>query len=221
VYKGKRNKDEQKGLTIITKKYYDGNPKYSFLSVMYGGKPNISRMLNNICDYEPRTYMIVCELVKILDDEPGRNVLILSDRRNHLVAIYEIICGRTNITKDNIGYYVGGMKSDDLIITESKQIILGTYNMISEGFDLPKLDTLIMASPKSNVEQSIGRIQRQNINVREYRPLVLDVVDDFSVFRNQGIKRHKFYKKSGFDVSGDDVINNKDDFKLIGVPMFL
>jgi predicted helicase len=33
--------------------------------------------------------------------------------------------------------------------------------MVSKGFDLPKLDALVLVSPKAQVEHSIGRIQRQ------------------------------------------------------------
>ena len=32
--------------------------------------------------------------------------------------------------------------------------------------------------------------------------MVIDIVDDFSVFSNQFIKRMKFYKKNGYKVEG-------------------
>lgn len=112
------------------------------------------------------------------------------------------------------------MKNDKLMESEAKQILLGTYNMVSEGFDLPKLDTLVMASPKSNVEQSIGRIQRQLMKDRNNYPLVLDIVDDFSVFKNQSRKRTAFYEKSGFDVISNSR-KKKDNFKLTGKSQFI
>ena len=33
--------------------------------------------------------------------------------------------------------------------------------MAAEGLDIPKLNTLILASPKSDVQQSCGRILRE------------------------------------------------------------
>ena len=57
----------------------------------------------------------------------------------------------------SIGYYVGGMKETALKESEKKDIILGTYPMASEGMDIPILNTLILASPISSIEQSIGR----------------------------------------------------------------
>jgi superfamily II DNA or RNA helicase len=234
VFKGKRNLEEQKGLKVIVKEYNDTNPTYCFEFVMYNGKVNMPKMINNICSYQPRTDMICDEISIVLNEDEHRNFLILSDRRQHLVDIYNTLSDRLQINKDRMGYYVGGMKNNDLLISESKQILLGTYNMVSEGFDLPKLDTLIMASPKSSVEQSIGRIQRKTIQERVYTPLVIDIVDTFSIFQNQARKRASFYKKSGFKVQTtfidsdnieveetDEIYNNKNVFKLNGKSMFL
>jgi superfamily II DNA or RNA helicase len=72
--------------------------------------------------------------------------------------------------------------------------------MSSEGMNIPTLNTLILASPISSVEQSIGRIQRQKPEEREYRPLVIDVWDRFSRFQNQGRTRMKHYKSQGYTI---------------------
>jgi superfamily II DNA or RNA helicase len=221
VFKAKRPKDEQKGLQVRVINYINSDQGYCFEHTLYNGKPNIAKMLNNICSYLPRTDVIVQEIANILKKDTNRNVLVLSDRRGHLEDILESLCNH-GFSKSELGYYVGGMKNEDLLESETKQIILGTYNMVSEGFDLPKLDTLIMASPKSNVEQSVGRIQRKLITDREYAPLVIDIVDGFSVFKNQAKKRCAFYKKSGFCVEGGlDFERNKDTFELTGKSFFM
>lgn len=221
VFKAKRPKDEQKGLQVRVINYINSDQGYCFEHTLYNGKPNMAKMLNNICSYLPRTDVIVQEIATILKKDTNRNVLVLSDRRGHLEDVFESLCNH-GFNKSDLGYYVGGMKNEDLLESEKKQIILGTYNMVSEGFDLPKLDTLIMASPKSNVEQSVGRIQRKLITDREYTPLVIDIVDGFSVFKNQAKKRCAFYKKSGFCVEGGlDFERNKDTFELTGKSFFM
>ena len=50
---------------------------------------------------------------------------------------------------------------DELRDHSEKDILLATYSMASEGMDVPKLNTVILASPKSDVEQSVGRVFRQ------------------------------------------------------------
>ena len=75
--------------------------------------------------------------------------------------------------------------------------------MASEGMDIPKLNTVILASPKSDVEQSVGRIFRQKADVRKFHPLIIDIQDTFSVFKNQSLKRITLYKKLNFTIFKD------------------
>ena len=203
-------------------KYNNSDPSYNGECLLYNGKPNVAKMINNICSFSLRTDHICDKIYDVLKKEPNRNILILSDRRQHLIDIHDTLHERNNIDTSLMGFYVGGMKTEHLQISETKQILLGTYNMVSEGFDLPKLDTLIMTSPKSNVEQSVGRIQRKSMKDRLYTPLVIDIFDDFSVFGNQAKKRHTFYKKSGFHTISDDHFEKtKDKFKLNGKSLFI
>jgi hypothetical protein len=53
-----------------------------------------------------------------------------------------------------------------------------------------------MASPKTDVCQSVGRILR----VKHGRPLVIDIVDQQDIFRNQWYKRRAYYVKQNYDI---------------------
>ena len=66
--------------------------------------------------------------------------------------------------------------------------------MASEGLDIKTLTTLLMATPKSDVCQSIGRILRS----KHENPLVIDIVDVHDIFRNQYNKRKIYYKKKEY-----------------------
>ena len=72
--------------------------------------------------------------------------------------------------------------------------------MASEGMDVPKLNTVILASPKSDVEQSVGRIFREKAENRKFHPLIIDIQDNFSLFKKQSDKRLKLYKKNKYDI---------------------
>ena len=157
------------------------------------GKLNYSRMLNDIADHEERNQYLIKIITKQADD--NKKIIILSHRRNHIKYLKEEI---DTLNKYTTGYYVGGMKQADLKESEEKQIIFATMSMSEEGLDIPSLNCAILATPKSNVEQAVGRVLRKKSY--EVPPLVIDVVDTYSVFFAQANKRKKFYLSQEFDV---------------------
>jgi superfamily II DNA or RNA helicase len=193
-------------------KYYSPSVDYSFIKTFYNGQPNIVASINNICNYKPRTLLIIEILKSILKEEPNRKILILSERKNQLKDLEELI-------KDNkiadYGYYVGGMKMCDLDISATKQIILATYQMSSEGLNIPTLNTLILASPISDIQQSVGRILREKKEDRKYTPLCIDIYDELSVVKNKGFKRLKYYKANGYllknYIENEPIVEEKEE----------
>jgi hypothetical protein len=160
--------------------------------------PNLSRMINNICDFAPRTEFIADLVRETLAAEPSRRVLILSDRKSQLTALRDILA--SNI---DVGFYWGGMKPDELRASAQCRVICATFPYAAEGMDIPELDTLVLASPKTDVVQSCGRITRRRGGsaasaAASSCPLVIDVVDTFSgIFVAQARKRARFYRDSG------------------------
>jgi len=199
VFEIRKRNDTQ--LEVMTKPFYDPNPDYGRELHMYNGKLNVAQMINAICDFEPRNIMIIDTIAEILAKEPDRQFIILSERRKHLETLRYLITARK---LGSCGYYVGGMSQDALKESESKQFILATFHIASEGFDVPSLNTLILASPVSSIEQPVGRIQRLKPHERKFVPLVVDIWDTFSIFRNQGYRRIQFYKKNGYAFIGNE-----------------
>ena len=191
VYKGGQRKDT---VNIDVKTFYDPCPSYSAEVLLYNGKANVSRMINNICDFKPRLEYISTCIIDVLQREPQRKVLVLSDRRKHLEDMRAALAGSVTT-----GFYYGGMKPDDLKESETKQVLLATFAFCAEGLDVAQLDTLVLASPKSDIIQSVGRILREKECNRVNTPLVIDIVDDFSIFRAQAAKRRKYYKSQKYN----------------------
>ena len=135
--------------------------------------------------------------------------MILAQNKNILVYLFNAINHR-NI--GSVGYYVGGMKEEQLKESENKKIIVATYAMAAEGLDIKTLSTLVLATPRTDITQAVGRILR----VKRERPLVIDIVDDHTIFKNQYKKRKSFYKKNNYQIFES---NNKkyfnNDFTLI------
>jgi superfamily II DNA or RNA helicase len=194
----KHIKKEKITVNVEIHKYYEPDIEYSNIKLLWNGKPNITSMINNICSYNPRTEYILQIIKKILVNENERKILILSERRQQLGEIHKLIM-EYDITK-SIGYYVGKMSQTDLDISSTKQIILATYQMASEGMNIPTLNTVIFASPISDIQQSIGRILREKENERKYIPLCIDIWDEFSVFNQKGYTRIKYYNANNYNI---------------------
>ena len=153
------------------------------------GKINNPTMITNLTKQQPRNEMII----KTIKSFPERKILVLSVRREHCENILNLL-KHHNVSA---GLYLGGMSTINREETTNCRVIIGTYQASGEGFDVPELDTLILATPKSDVEQAVGRILRQK-NPNE--PLVIDIVDQFSIFNGQYYKRRKFYKNNQFEM---------------------
>lgn len=191
VYKVAKREDD---VIVKTVTFQCEDPEYCNIELLGNGKVNMSKMINNICEYGARTEFIIGQIRSIKKRDPTRKILVLSDRRGHLSTIASML------SEGEWGYYYGGMKPDDLKVSESKDIILGTYQMAQEGLDIKGLDTLVLASPKSDVIQATGRILRDKPCDRRNIPLIIDIVDDFSVFEGQAKRRLAYYKRCSYCV---------------------
>ena len=77
--------------------------------------------------------------------------------------------------------------------------------MASEALDIKSLTTLVLATPKTDVEQAVGRILRE----KHSNPLVIDIIDTHKIFENQWTKRKDFYLKNNYNIIYTN--NYKDD----------
>ncbi len=171
--------------------------------VRFGGDVNRPKTINRLVSIDKRNQFII-DIIKEIMEEPGRKILILSDRIEHLDTLKTMI---DSIDMYSCEYYIGGMKQAKLDLASEADIILGSYGMASEGLDIPTLNTLIMATPRSEIEQSVGRITRRcDPNIQ---PLIIDIVDMLPCFVNQGLRRRKLYKKLQFNIEVYEVEDSK------------
>jgi len=192
VYSEKREDDDP---VLIKGIEYNSNNDEVFDATMYDyrGNPAFSSMITKICSYNHRTEFILKVLKKELEIKPDQQIMILAHNRNLLTYLYQAIETRGIAS---VGYYVGGMKEADLKKSETKKVIVATYSMAAEGLDIKTLSTLILATPKTDVVQAVGRILR----VKHERPLIVDIVDSHDMFKKQWYKRRAFYLKCKYRV---------------------
>jgi superfamily II DNA or RNA helicase len=129
----------------------------------------------------------------MLLENPNQQIMILAHNKSLLKYLYDAIAAREIAT---VGYYVGGMKEVALKASETKKVIIATYAMAAEGLDIKTLTTLIMATPKTDIEQSVGRILRE----KHSQPIVVDIIDTHEPFQKQWVKRRAFYRKQNYKI---------------------
>ena len=133
--------------------------------------------------------------------------IIMSHNLNVLEYIYnKFVC--KNLA--SVGFYVGGMTESQLKMTESKQVILASYSMCSEGLDIPTLTTEFLITPKTDVVQIVGRILRAKHLTTH--PIIYDFVDTHDVFQRQWLKRKSYYKKQNYKIIGCNSYDYTVDF---------
>lgn len=173
--------------------YVVDDDEFNEVEYDYRGNPKFSTMISKLCNYNRRSEFIVEVVTKELQHNADQQIMILAHNKSLIQYLFKAIEHRKIAT---VGYYLGGMKEVDLKASESKKIIIATYAMASEGLDIKTLTTLIMATPKTDVCQSVGRILR----VKHTTPVVIDIVDAHDLFKNQWQKRKSYYKKQNYRI---------------------
>jgi superfamily II DNA or RNA helicase len=192
VYKNtKRAPDKE---AVVKAVWFDSeDPIYKDIPVNWRGETVSAKLLNQVAEFEARNKKIM-ELIDEYAKDPNRFILILSDRISQLEWFEKAL--NEWITKYVHGYYIGGMKQSKLDANADKcQILLATYQMASEAFSVKKLNTVILATPRKNVEQSTGRIFRQRIDERKVAPHIIDIIDSHECHKRRWFVRQKFYKE--------------------------
>ena len=189
----------EKNVCVNVKGIYFETSDEPFYEVLRDFKGNVmySSMISKLCKFKERSLFIIDVLKNELSINNKQQIMILAHNKNLIKFLYEEI-EKQNIA--SVGYYVGGMKEEALKESENKKIIIGTYAMASEGLDIKTLTTLLMATPKTDVCQSVGRILR----TKEHQPLVIDIIDPHDVFKKQWSKRQSYYKKQNYLIKTTD-----------------
>jgi len=160
-------------------------------------------ILNELVEDYDRNNLIISEIEKF----KNRNILILSDRIEHLNILYHLLKA---INIESVLLY-GGMpvkvQKEALKKSQTANAILSTSSYIGEGVDFSHLDTIVLTMPISfsgRIVQYLGRIGR-----RGQKCLAIDFVDENTpMLRSSFTKRMKGYRQMGYkEVKSSDKMN--------------
>jgi superfamily II DNA or RNA helicase len=172
-------------------------PDKTFNDIIYNSSNVMftSLMINKVVEYQPRNEFLI-EILKDVYQEKDRQILVLSDRVEHTKTLFNLL---PPDLQENTGILGRDVKSNErAILCSTKKILIATYSMCKEGFDVQSLNTLLIATSRPDVDQIVGRIMRVEKEKRKIHPLILDVVDP--AFRRQFQERLQLYKKRSYQV---------------------
>ena len=173
---------------------------------------------------EIRNQMIVDDVVK--SHESGRNCLVLTERTSHL----ELLAGKLRERIPEVMTLRGGRGTKEIAETfkrisetpaDQQLTLVATGRYIGEGFDEPRLDTLLLTMPiswKGTLQQYSGRLHRLFAHKKEVQ--IYDYVDiHVSMLEKMYHKRLNGYASIGYkakagavEADSIDVIFDKSNF---------
>jgi superfamily II DNA or RNA helicase len=152
-----------------------------------------------------RTRVIAADIIE--QYQQGRNVLVLTERTDHLESLQQalgdavpslfVLHGRL-AKKARAGQLV----ALNALADEVPRVVLATGKLVGEGFDHPALDTLVLAMPISwqgTLQQYAGRLHREHATKTSVR--VLDYVDGgHPKLLRMWEKRQRGYRAMGYRI---------------------
>ena len=161
---------------------------------------------------EMRNKMIVNDALKIFSQ--GRNPIILTERTEHTEILSDMLSDKCKNLfllngKDKTKVKKEKLETIKAVPENENIIIVATGKYVGEGFDEPRLDTLLLAMPvawKGTLAQYAGRLHRNYIGKREV--LVYDYADVFVPMLDRMYhKRVKGYAELGYSIKAFDGVN--------------
>lgn len=157
------------------------------------GRPNLAVMINRLARNKRRNERLAQRVAQYCAEK--RKVIVMGDRVEQLKTLDAMLAG----SPASRGFYIGKSTVLERTEAEGKDVIFTTFSMAREALDIPALDTLVMATPAGNIEQSVGRILRKHSC--KQTPTVYDLLDDYQPFLAMRSKRLALYRKERYVLS--------------------
>jgi len=168
---------------------------------------------------EKRISVIAADIANCIKE--GRSPLVLADRKAYLEKLDSVLAHQPNCTTVARYRLEGGLgkkerreirqRLEQHYLEKTPFVLLATASFIGEGFDLPQLDTLVLAMPlsfKGRLIQYAGRISRTHEG--KAAPRIYDYLDESSPITQAMFRRRcAGYHQLGFRVQLDGSVGDE------------
>ena len=189
-------------------------PRFTRVVNISGEKLEIYNADSLIAESSVRNEQIISDAEQCIQNQ--RTPVILTKLKKHAETLYSLLQGKA----DHVFLIYGGqsakqnqeIKEKMISIPKDKSLILiATGQKIGEGFNFPRLDTLLLAAPikfEGRLTQYVGRLNRSYDGKKDV--IVYDYVDThISFFDKQYKSRLKSYKKMGYQIISEPIVTKQ------------
>lgn len=157
----------------------------------------------------------------------GRTPLVLTKYKEHAELLYQRLLGKA----DHVYLLQGGgsRKAKDemrlqmrAVPGEESVVLVAIDKYIGEGFNYPRLDTMMLTMPaaaEGNIEQFAGRLHRDYETKTEV--IIYDYVDShIRVLEKMYHKRLRTYKKIGYEICNNVIVEKQNTNAIFGIDTY-
>ena len=196
-------------------------PRFTSYRPVTDDKQSFTALSQSLAESEIRNNLIIEDVLNVV--AAGRTPIILTARTSHVELLAEMLKQHIINIIQLTGEGSAKNKRETLqklqdIPKDAPLVIVATGKYVGEGFDYPRLDTLLLALPiswKGLVAQYAGRLHRENEGKKDVR--IYDYIDIHEpVCENMYRKRLKGYSAIGYRVLSKDtqtLFDNTDDLQ--------
>ncbi|MBA3849031.1 MAG: hypothetical protein C0502_03425 [Opitutus sp.] len=178
-----------------------------------GPRPPIHALWNALVQDERRISVVVADLLSCV--AAGRCPLVLADRKVYLEQLQHALAARSpDVPCYRMDGQMGKKARTEVLRRIGEHYLAGvsfvlfaTASLIGEGFDLPQLDTLVLAMPlsfKGRLVQYAGRLHRKHEAKRDV--LIFDYLDENQAITTAMFRRRAAgYREMGYVVEMPEV----------------
>ena len=190
-------------------------PRFTRVIDTSESKNDITGSYDLISKNQMRSNMIVEDTKTVIAS--GRTPVILTRYKEQAKYLYDALAASADyvflLYGDNSDKENSEIRRTLKEIPDQESLILiATGQKIGEGFDFPRLDTLMLAAPVSftgRLEQYVGRLHRDYAGKKD--AVVYDYIDaHLRVFEAMYTKRLRTYKRLGYSVISDMILEKQN-----------
>jgi superfamily II DNA or RNA helicase len=156
-------------------------PRFTSFHSLSDDSKTIVAVEGELAEDELRNRMIVDDVLQAVSS--GRTPIILTKRKSHVEALYNMISPLVENVVQLTGTSKAREKKETMqklraVADDKPLVVIATGKYVGEGFDFPRLDTLMLASPiswKGLLMQYAGRLHRESDGKADVR--VYDYID--------------------------------------------